>query len=368
MLKAFKIFQCKKGGRNKSSFFTRKEEVPVMKKACSTLMAVLMVLTFVGWVTVKAQAQTIKLTYSSFFPDSHTQSKLAKAWCKEVEDRTKGRVKIQFFPGGSLTKAPQCYEGVVNKASDLGQSVFSYTPRRFPVMDTVGLPLGYTSGKIATGVVNEVYRHFKPKELSETEVMYVHAHGPGFIHTKGKAVRRLEDMKGIKLRCQGVSELIVRQLGGIPKFSTIGEVYAMIQKGVVAGASHPYEANEGFRLGELYDYATAAYSVAYTLPMFVVMNKDKWKALPEDVKRIIREINNEWIPQHGEAWDTIDTEGMRFFLNHGGQIIGLDRDEAARWKMAVSPIIDDYVKFLNEKGLKGQEIVDFTINTLNSMQ
>jgi len=345
-----------------------KEEVSVMKKACLALMVVLMVLVFLGWATVKAQAQTVKLTYSCFFPDGHTQAKLARAWCKEVEDRTKGRVKIQFFPGGSLTKPSQCYDGVISKASDLGQSVFSYTPGRFPVMDTAGLPLGYTSGKIATGVVNEVYRHFKPKELSETEVMYVHAHGPGFIHTKGKAVRRLEDMKGLKLRCQGVSELIVRQLGGVPKFSTITEVYGMVQKGTVAGASHPYEANEGFKLGELYNYATAAYSVAYTLPMFVVMNKDRWKALPDDIKATIREVNNEWIPQHGEAWDTIDAEGMRFFLNHGGQIIGLDSNEAARWKMAVAPIIEDYVKILNEKGLNGQDIVDFTIKTLNSMQ
>jgi TRAP-type C4-dicarboxylate transport system substrate-binding protein len=347
-----------------------------MKKACSMLMAALVMLAFVGWVTVKAHAQTIKLTYSCFFPGNHTQAKLASAWCKEIEDRTKGRVKIQFFPGGTLTKASECYEGVVKssdmktnvKISDIGQSVFSYTPGRFPVMDTVGLPLGYTSGKIATGVVNEVYRHFKPKELSETEVMYVHAHGPGFIHTRGKAVRSLEDIKGLKLRCQGVSELIVRQLGGVPKFATITEVYGMIQKGIVAGASHPYEANQGFRLGEICNYATAAYSVAYTLPMFVVMNKNKWKALPEDIKVIIREINNEWIPQHGEAWDMIDMEGMRFLLNHGGQIIGLDSNEAARWKMAIAPIIENYVKFLNEKGLNGKEIVDFTIKTLNSMQ
>jgi hypothetical protein len=59
---------------------------------------------------------------------------------------------------------------------------------------------------------------------------------------------------------------------------------------------------------------------------------------------------------------------MRYFLDNGGQIIGLDKDEAVRWKMAVAPIIEDYMKILNEKGLNGQEIVDFTIKTLNSMQ
>ena len=51
-------------------------------------------------------------------------------------------------------------------------------------MGTVDLPLGYTSGKVATAVANEVYRLFKPKELSDTEVMYLHALGSQFIYKR----------------------------------------------------------------------------------------------------------------------------------------------------------------------------------------
>lgn len=367
MLEAFKTFRWEEGVR-KSSFSIRKEEVSVMKKACLAWMAVCVGAFFLGSLTVTAQAQTMKLTYSCFFPGGHTQGKLASAWCKEVEDRTKGRVKIQFYPGGSLTKPPQCYDGVVSKASDLGLSVLGFTPGRFPVVDTVGLPLGYTSGRIATGLSNEVYRRFKPKEFNDTEVMYFFAHGPGFIHTKGKPVRKLEDMKNFKFRVQANTELIVRQLGGKYKTGTINDAYGMFKRNEVDGSLHPLEANYGFKMGEVVNYMTAAYPITYTAVQFVVMNKDKWKALPDDIKVIIREINNEWIPQHGEAWDTIDAEGMRYFLDNGGQIIGLDKNEAVRWKMAVAPIIEDYMKILNEKGLNGQEIVDFTIKTLNSMQ
>ena len=367
MLKAFKTFRWEEGVR-KSSFSMRKEEVSVMKKACLALMAVCVGVFFLGSLTVTAQAQTIKLTYSCFFPGGHTQGKLANAWCKEVENRTKGRVKIQFFPGGSLTKPPQCYDGVVSKASDLGLSVLGFTPGRFPVVDTVGLPLGYTSGRIATGLANEVYRHYKPKEFNDTEVMYFFAHGPGFIHTKGKPVRKLEDMKHFKWRVQANTELIVKQLGGKYKRGTISDAKVMFEKKEVDGSLHPLEANFGFKMGDVVNYITAAYAVAYTAVQFVVMNKEKWKALPEDIKTIIREVNNEWIPQHGEAWDTIDEEGMRYFLDRGGRVVGLDADEATRWKMAVAPIIEDYAKILNEKGLNGQEIVDFTIKTLNSMQ
>jgi TRAP-type C4-dicarboxylate transport system substrate-binding protein len=183
-------------------------------------------------------------------------------------------------------------------------------------------------------------------------------------------VARLEDLKGLKIRSQADSRLIVEQLGGVYVFSVIAEVYGLLQKGAIAGATNPFAglAQSGYRLGEIANHVTAAYSVAYTAPFFVVMNKERWKALPEGIKTIIREINNEWIPQCGEAWDTMDAEGRRYFLDHGGQIIGLNGDEAARWKKAVAPIIEDYAKTLNERGLNGQEIVKFTMDTINSMQ
>ena len=116
------------------------------------------------------------------------------------------------------------------------------------------------------------------------------------------------------------------------------------------------------------NYFTASYNIANTTTFFVVMNKDKWNSLPKDIQQIIEEINNEWIAQHGEAWDTSDKVGLRLFLDQGSTIIGLNKQEAARWKRAVAPVIDDYAKYLNKKGLNGQEIVNFTINTLNSMQ
>ena len=313
----------------------------------------------------KAQAAPIKLTYSNFFPPTHIQSKLAESWCKEVEKRTNGKVKVEYYPGQTLTKAKQCYDGVVQGLSDVGFGVLAYTRGRFPVMSAVDLPLGYPSGMVATEVVNTVYEKFHPKELSDTEVMYLHAHGPGLIHTKGKAVRRLEDMKGLKLRGHGTSAQIVKALGGTPVPMPMPETYQAIQKGVVDGSVYPFEANKGWKLGEVVDYCTADFSAAYTTSFFVVMNKDKWNALPADVKQTIREINKEWEKKHGEAWDSSDMGGIIFLLNQGGQIIGLDAKEAARWKKAVAPIIEGYISKLNKKGFKGDEIVGFTIQTLN---
>jgi|GEM_PF-59834 len=307
----------------------------------------------------------IKLTYSNFFPPAHIQSKLSEAWCKEVEKRTNGKVKVEYYPGGTLTKAVQCYDGVVTGQSDIGFSVLAYTRGRFPVMSAVDLPLGYASGKAATEVVNAVYEKFKPKELQDTEVMYLHAHGPGLIHTKGNVVKTLEDMKGLKLRCYGTSAKVVKALGGIPVATPMSETYQVIQNGVADGAVLPFEADKGWRIGEVVDFVTLSYPSAYTNSFFVVMNKDKWNSLPTTVKEIIKEINKEWAEKHGRAWDEADEEGKSYFISKGGKVVNLGSGEARRWKQAVAPIIEERAQELNGKGFNGNEIISYAMNVLD---
>jgi len=340
-----------------------------MKKQILTIMLILCVGLALGSLSpVTAEAAAVKLTYSNFFPPGHIQSKLAEAWCKEVEKRTNGEVVVEYFPGQTLTKARQVYDGVVEGISDVGFSVLAYTRGRFPVMAAVDLPLGYTSGKVATKVINAVYQKFMPEELMDTQVMYLHAHGPGLIHTKSKPVYKIEDMKGLKFRGHGTSALVVEALGGTPVPKPMPETYQMLQKGVVDGAVYPFEANKGWKLGEVTRYATADFTAAYTTSFFVVMNKNKWNSLSAANRKIIEQINMEWIDKHGEAWDTSDAQGIVFFLSQGGQIIGLDAKEAERWKQAVAPIVDKYKADMNAKGFKGDELVDFTIKTLNDLQ
>ena len=339
-----------------------------MKKTIVLITMILCIGLFISAGVSTTHAADVKLTYSNFFPPAHIQSKLAADWCKEVEKRTNGKVVVEYFPGQTLTKARQVYDGVVEGISDVGFSVLAYTRGRFPVMSAVDLPLGYTSGTVATKVVNAVYNKFQPKELMDTQVMYLHAHGPGLIHTKGKAVRKLEDMKGLKFRGHGTSALVVKALGGTPVPKPMPETYQMLQKGVVDGAVYPFEANKGWKLGEVTNYCTADFSAAYTTSFFVVMNKGKWNSLSPDVQKTIEQINKEWAVKHGEAWDTSDAQGIVFFLNQGSQIIGLDAKEAERWKKAVAPIIDDYKAKMNKSGFNGDEIVDFTMKTLDSLQ
>ena len=160
-------------------------------------------------------AQHFELSYSIFFPPTHVQCIAATNWAQDIEKRTGGRIKIKVYPAGSLTKADQCFEGVVNGISDIGMSCFAYTPGRFPLLEGLDLPVGYPNGAVATRIANDMVRKYKPQELGGVEVLYVHAHGPGILASK-KPVKSLEDLKGLKVRATGLSKSIADKLGATP--------------------------------------------------------------------------------------------------------------------------------------------------------
>jgi TRAP-type C4-dicarboxylate transport system substrate-binding protein len=291
---------------------------------------------------LSAGTKPTKLTFSIFFPPTHGQTKAAMAWAKEIEKRTDNKVQISVFPGGTLTKAPQCYSGTVKGISDLGFSLFAYTRGRFPVMAAVDLPMGYADGKVASRVAQEFAIAFKPKELSDVKVLYLHAHGPGLLHTK-KPVKKLEDLKGMKIRATGLSAKIVKALGGVPVAMPQGGTYEALKKGVVEGTFGPMEVLKGWKQAEVIKYTTECYSIGYTTTFFVVMNLDKWNSLPADIKKIFDEVSDKYTDVHGNVWDSTDQEGRKYTLSLGNEIISLSDEESARWRKAVEPVINDYI-------------------------
>ncbi len=329
-----------------------------MKKNLFVAMLIVSFLTasFICADVVYAQSKTVNLNYSIFFPPTHGQCKAGVSWAKEVEKRTNGRVKITVFPAGTLTKANQCYNGVVKGISDLGMSCFAYTRGRFPVMEAVDLPHGYPNGRVATHVATEFYKRMKPEELKDVKVLYIHAHGPGLLHTK-KPVRKLEELKGLKIRSTGLSAKVSAALGAVPVAMPQSATYEALQKGVVEGTFTPIETLKGWKQAEVVKYTTDCSEVGYTTAMFVVMNLKKWNSLPGDIQKTIEEISKEWVDVHGKIWDKGDVEGRDFALSLGNEIIPLSEKESSRWVNAVKPLVDNYIKAAGEKNLPGDKAV-----------
>ncbi len=303
------------------------------------------------------QAQPIELNYSIFFPASHVQCQAAVDWTEAINEKTGGDVKITTFPGGTLTSAKETYDSVTKGIADIGMSCFAYTRGRFPVMEAVDLPMGYPDGLTASRVANDFFQAFAPDELDNVKVLYIHAHGPGLLHTR-EPVTRLKDIKGLKIRSTGLSSKIVKALGGVPVAMSQGETYESLKKGVVEGTFGPMEVLKGWRQAEVINSTTECVSIGYTTAMFVVMNQDKWDSLSPEQQAVFEETSREWIDVHGRAWDEADQAGREYTRSLDNTIVPLSEEQSAIWKDRVQPVIDDYTAEAGEKGLDGKKYVN----------
>lgn len=299
-----------------------------------------------------ARKPVTKLTYSVFFPPTHVQAKLAVEWAEEVKKRTGGQVEVTVFSGGSLTKADQCYQGVVDGVSDIGMSAFAYTRGRFPLLEGLDLPVGYPDGVSATRLADALARKFMPSEAQDVKLLYVHAHGPGVLATK-KPVAKLDDLKGLKVRATGFCAKVVESLGGSPVSMPQGETYEALQKGVVDATFCPVETLKGWKQGEVISCLTDSRCIGYTTAFFVAMNKAKWAALPADVQKTLEAVCAEWVVKHGQAWNDADAEGLGFVKELKREIVPLAAAEQAAWVEKVAPLLQDYASRAAQKGLPG---------------
>ena len=319
------------------------------------LALILIVLPLFSACTARAP-EVIELSYSNFFPPTHLHSILAEEWAKEIESRTDGQVKITYYPGSALLAKDQVYDGVVQGIADIGMSCLIYTAGRFPASELVDLPHAYPNGWVATKVANDFYEKFKPAEFNDAHLLYFHAHGPGVIFTTEKPVRQLEDLKGLLIRATGAGVKIMEALGATGHGAGQPEVYELLSRGIVDGTYAPREVLKGWKQAEVVKYVTNCYGVGNTTDMYVVINKDKWNALPDSVKKVFTEVSEEWVEKHGMVWDYYDKVAIEFLLTfEGREVIELSPDEMARWIDNAKVVIDGHIGELKAKGLPAED-------------
>jgi len=300
-------------------------------------------------------ADVIKLKFANYFPPPAPHSKICQDFIAELEKRTNGRVKVQYFAGGSLLKATSMYEGVVTGISDIGLAHVEYTPGRFPVTEVCDLPLGYPSGWVANEVVNDFYENFKPKEWDNVHILWMHASNPNVVISK-KPVYNLDDMKGLTLRAPGRVGDTIKALGATPAPTPIMEVYDGIAKGVLDGVNTPYETLRTFRFAEVAKYVTTSWQVGNLYTFYVAMNKNSYKKLAPDIKAIFDKLCGEYKERMALMWNSIDFAGKNFAADKGVEFIDLSPAEAEKWKQATAPVIEDYVKKMVSSGYSEAEV------------
>jgi len=322
--------------------------------ATASIFSALLLSTLVAERTFAAD-KVINLKIANFFPPPAKQSKIAQEFGEELERRSGGRIKVQYFAGGSLLTGPAMFKGIETGITDIGYTHVYYTPGRMPVTEGLGLPLGVPTGWVGAHMAYDFYQKFQPKEFSGVKVLVIHDNGPNLVISK-RPVANLEDMKGLSIRAPGVPRDIVKALGGTATPTPMMEVYDSISKGVNEAVYGPYETLKTFRFAEVAKYVTVSWQIGASFPFFLAMNRKSYDRLPQDLKSLVDVMSGEFQERYALMWNEIDLEGRQFAKEKGVKYLELSDQEGERWQRAVEPVLTDYVKTMVGKGHKEAEV------------
>jgi TRAP-type transport system periplasmic protein len=336
-----------------------------MKKELFVLLSTLVIAVMMfgtASTATSAADKPVELKLAHAWATTHHVHVILDQWAKDVEQATKGRVKITIYPGGALSTAVQLYDTVRTGVADLAWFLQGYTPGKFPLTSVIELPFMASSSKQGSPALWEVYEN-SPEMQAEyggVKVLSMWVVDPGQLMTSRKVVRNLEDVKGLKIRIgSDTTKATAEVLGSVPILMAINELYDALQKGVVDGTLLGSSAIRTFKLQNLLKGLTIGnfFVNAHALGI----NKNSWARIPAEDQKIIMDLAGLRLAKiTGLKFDSEGQVGYDDAKAAGVEIVQLPAPEMARWTGAVGGIYQQWIADMNAKGLPGQQLYNKT--------
>lgn len=309
-------------------------------------------------------AQEVTLKLHQFLPAQANVPKLIlDVWADNVERDSAGRIKVDRFPSMQLGGAPpELLDQAIDGVADVIWTVVGYTPGRFPSTEVLELPFMVSDARAASYAYWKLFdAHMKDTEFKDVHVLGTWVHGPGLFHT-ADPVETPADLQGMKIR--GASRMVntlLEKLGAEPVGMPVPAVPEALSKGVIDGATIPWEVTGSLKVPELVGNHTEFEGPAlYNVTFVLAMNKGVYEALPDDLKAVIDQNSGlEFSVFAGGVQSDADAPARQVAVDRGNTIITISKDEAAQtWLPLVQPIYASWVEEMKGKGIDGQSLID----------
>lgn len=332
-----------------------------LQKTCLMIAAATIAL---GASIAGASQEVITLKVAHFLPPgSIFQQKNLVPWCEKIGKESGGRLKCQIYPSMQLGGTPgQLFDQARDGVADIIWTVPTYQAGRFIKSEVFELPFMINSAEKGSMAIWDYIQKNSLDEFKGTHLIFAHVHDGSQMHFGSKSVKTLEDLKGLKMRAPtriGVKTLAA--LGAVPVQMPMPQVPESIAKGVVDGASLPWEITNAMKLTEICKTHTevAQGHKKHSNAIFVfAMNQKKYDSLPADLKKVIDNNSGrdvaKWV---GKIWDDGAKVSRKMAVDHKNTINTLSEAEYKRWIKASESVDDEWVKEVNAKGGNGKALL-----------
>ena len=291
-----------------------------------------------------AWAQDITIKFSHVVAPDTPKGKGAEKFKELAEQYTEGKVKVEVYPNSQLYKDKEELEALqLGAVQMLAPSLAKFGPLGVPDFEAFDLPYifdGYDQlRKVTDGEVGKAML----AKLEDKGIRGLAYWDNGFkIMSANSPLLTPDDFLGLKMRIQSskVLEAEMNALGAIPQVMAFSEVYQGLQTGVVDGTENPPSNMYTQKMNEVQKHATLS-NHGY-LGYAVIVNKEFWDGLPEDVRgQLEKAMAESTVYANGIAQEE-NEKALQAMKDAGTtEFHEMTDEEKAAWKEVLLPVHDE---------------------------
>lgn len=273
------------------------------------------------------------LSYASPFSPSHPFSRADIAWMKWIEQQSNGAIDIQPYWSGSLLSSEHSMHELRHGVADVGLITPIYARGGAHL---IRAQAGFYGGLETFQEQTALWRclvaaepQFK-RELHGLKILAVQGGNLPGIVTRDRAVRSLDDLRGLRLRAPSELLAALEDLGADPVDMPMGEVYSALAKGVLDGVIAPPDTLRSLHFAEVAKYFNTikiprgAYAAR-------AMSERRWRMLTDAQRDLLERSTTVW--EHALAAELLvaNEAGMAAGREHNVEFHDMPPDQQARF-------------------------------------
>jgi len=247
----------------------------------------------VGKAPAFAQAAPKKLVFAHVTAEPESSAVAFAAMAKELTERSRGELQVEFHGGTLLTKELEIINAV--KAGNIAMGdPGGAAATVFPEMGVFLVPYLVASYdqayKMFNGQIGErLDKQFQDKY--KLKVLFFYDYGFRHFWNSRRPINEPKDLRGLKLRVQQAKVFAdtINGLGGVAVPMAWGEVIPAAQQGVIDGADLPIVNILALKAYEVSKYCSLTFH-NYG-PTAAVINLDIWNGLTADQQKLVADAS-----------------------------------------------------------------------------
>ena len=259
-------------------------------------------------------------------------------FAEHLAELSGGRLTVTEYMGGALGSAPRGYYSMLlDGVADIVLTLPGYTATVFPMTVVSGYP-GVCDSAIECTAALQRARPVLEEEYN-AKVLAMWSAPPPVLITRDRPVRRLEDMRGLKLRVSSRLEMpFIEALGASPVMQPVSVIQQNLHTGVIDGVVITAGGIIPYQLHEAAAYLTTWLPLS-AAPFVLLMNRDAYESLSAQQRGWVDEAASASLSlSAARGFELTGTRGLRLARDAGVEIIDLPEREQARFEEAVAGV------------------------------